>query len=209
VSSKLKKSKLCNGPSPLVPKMKNVNYMDCSISNKYLHFIMGVLLQVEKGDKLFENRNSMANEKVKRGVSFFPFGFWGWKWDQMINLGSSNDLSSLSLDAFTIVYKPLFGCEMNKIKSPKIGGSKKLIHIFKWTHIIPCPTKIHSITKRGRLCTQTISLLLQNNVELISNNSTRHKLPFKNWKIEYLLLNTRGWTREIFWHRFFETHGQT
>jgi len=48
----------------------------------------------------------------------------------MINLGSSNDLSSVSLDAFTIVYKPLFGFEMNKIKSPKIGGSKKLIHIF-------------------------------------------------------------------------------
>jgi hypothetical protein len=69
----------------------------------------------------------MANEKVKGGVSFFPFGFWGWKWDRMINLGSSNDLSNLSLDAFTIVYKPMFGFEMNKIKSPKIGGSKKLI----------------------------------------------------------------------------------
>jgi len=65
------------GPSPLVPKMKNVNYMDCSISNKYLHFIMGVLLQVENGDKSFENRNSMADEKVKRGVSFLLLGFGG------------------------------------------------------------------------------------------------------------------------------------
>jgi hypothetical protein len=52
----------------------------------------------------------------------------------MINLGSSNDLSSLSFDAFTIVYKPQFGFEMNKnkisknkIKSQKIRGSKKLI----------------------------------------------------------------------------------
>jgi hypothetical protein len=37
---------------PLLPKMRNVNHMDCSISNKYLHFIMGVLVQVENGDKL-------------------------------------------------------------------------------------------------------------------------------------------------------------
>jgi len=35
---------------------------------------MGVIVQVENGDG---NRNSMANEKVKGGVSFFPFGFWG------------------------------------------------------------------------------------------------------------------------------------
>jgi hypothetical protein len=42
----------------------------------------------------------------------------------MINLGRSNDLSSLSLDALTIIYKPLFGFEMNKIKSPKMGGQK-------------------------------------------------------------------------------------
>lgn len=73
----------------------------------------------------------MANEKVKRGVSFFLLGFGG---ESGINLGSSNDLSSLSLDVLTIVYKPLFGFEMNKIKSPKIGGVKK-VNSYSCEHI--------------------------------------------------------------------------
>jgi hypothetical protein len=47
--------------------------------------------------------------------------------------------------------------------------------------------------KLGRLCTQTISLLSQNNVELISNNSIGTICPSKIEKVksEYLLPNTK------------------
>jgi hypothetical protein len=40
-----------------------------------------------------------------------------------------------------------------------------------WTHILPCAIQLHRIMEHVRLYTQTISVLLPNNVNVILNNS--------------------------------------
>jgi hypothetical protein len=47
---------------------------------------------------------------------------------------------------------------------------KQLIRVFLWTLMLPCPTKMHFLTKHIKLYTQTIPFLLLNNVNFILNN---------------------------------------
>ncbi len=65
----------------LIATNKNENWVHNLINttnNKLTQFIMGVLVQVENGGKVFWKQKFQAtNDKVQRGLKFFSFGFRG------------------------------------------------------------------------------------------------------------------------------------
>jgi hypothetical protein len=66
---------------------------------------------------------------------------------------SARDLkgqNSPSLGTPITIYRPPFGFEMSQIKPPKVRGIEKYWDLL-WTHILPCATNVHPITKHARL----------------------------------------------------------